>query len=37
MRAALIYQHATAQADQTIARSIDVQVRADRKRRKRGP
>jgi hypothetical protein len=36
MRAALIYQHATTQADQAIARTIDAQVRADRKRRKRG-
>jgi hypothetical protein len=33
MRAALIYQHATTQADQAIPRTIDAQVRADRKRR----
>jgi hypothetical protein len=37
MRAALIYQHATAQADQTIARSIDRQIEAHRRPPKRDP
>ncbi len=37
MRAALIYQHATAAADQSIARSIEAQVQKERREREAGP